>query len=184
MISRQRFNHLSEIEQLKFKRGLQVIRKNLFISFTIYFSSYCLGILLQVFVIHLCYFLIRYFSFGAHIKNFYLCIVQSLITFVFLPYYFIHHISHINLLPVGLLFGAIIIYLGPQPTSAQPIHDYMLKPLHIKTVFIVVVLLGITLLLPEKYGILIYYGIIIQSITLIITYIRRKSYATIHSIDH
>ncbi|WP_414054550.1 accessory gene regulator B family protein [Macrococcus equi] len=176
-MSRSAHGGLSEIERLKFKRGLQVIGKNLLISFTIYFTSFCLNILLQVFVIHFCYFIIRYFSFGAHLKNFYLCIIQSLITFVFIPYCIIHYAQDIHLTGFGIGAAILIIILGPQPTKAQPIHDYMLKSLHIKTVITVLVLLCMVFILPAQYGTLIYYGIITQSITLIITYIGRKRHA-------
>ncbi|MCE4956619.1 accessory gene regulator B family protein [Macrococcoides caseolyticum] len=171
------YNHLSELDRLKFNRGLQVIRKNLFISFAIYFTSFCLSILFQVFVIHMCYFMIRYFSFGAHIKNFYLCVLQSLITFVLLPYCIIHYFPNVQLLIPGIIAALIIIIIGPQPTKAQPIHDYMLKPLHIKTVITVILFVALALFSHEEYGTLIFYGIITQSITLIITYMRRKYHA-------
>ncbi|MCU7558250.1 accessory gene regulator B family protein [Macrococcus capreoli] len=174
MLSRKPYNPLSEIDRLKFKRGLQVIRKNLFISFTIYFTSFCLNILLQVFVVHCCYFMIRYFSFGAHIKNFYLCMLQSLVTFVIIPYCLLHMVASINFTIPGMIAAILIIVLGPQPTKAQPIHHYMMTALHIKTAIITLVLLSTALLIDAPYSMLIHYGIITQSITLLITYMRRK----------
>lgn len=170
------FSQMSELDQLKFKRGLQVIRKNLFISFTIYFTSFCLGILLQVFIVHLSYFAIRYFSFGAHLKQFWLCVIQSMITFVAIPYLLLRFTPVLPVYSLGLCAALLIIILGPQPTKAQPVHDYMMKSLHIKTIIVVVVLEIIAYFTTGVYSMLINYGIIIQSLTLMTTFLRRRNH--------
>ncbi|ULG74466.1 accessory gene regulator B family protein [Macrococcus brunensis] len=165
--------HLTELEQLKFRRGLRVIMKNLLISATIYLSSYLLGIFFHVLVAHGCYFMIRYFSFGAHLKNFWLCFVQSWLTFVGVPFLLVYKLD-LRLLIPGLLAAAAICWLGPQPTRAQPIHAYMLEPLKLKVRVTVGILLLVSLIIPNGYRLMMYYGIIVQALTLVITYMRRN----------
>ena len=165
--------YLTELEQLKFKRGLRVIMKNLLISAAVYLSSYLLGIFFHVLIAHGCYFIIRYFSFGAHLKNFWLCFIQSWLTFVGVPFLLVYQLN-LHLTIPGLLVALVICLLGPQPTRAQPIHAYMLAPLRLKVRVTVGVLLLVSLMIPHDYRQMMYYGIMVQAVTLLITYMRRN----------
>ncbi|ULG72198.1 accessory gene regulator B family protein [Macrococcus brunensis] len=184
MFGKESMAHLSELEYLKFKRGVRVIMKNTFISLTIYIASMMLGIFWYMLVAHLCYFSIRYFSFGAHLKNFWLCFIQSLAVFVFIPYLLIHHFPGLQLLYIGLFAGLVIWMIAPQPTKAQPIHEYMYQSLRTKTRMTVMMWLILSQLVPEVFSQMMLYGIIIQAITLVITYMRRNSHVSFHSKSH
>lgn len=159
---------LSDLDVLKLKRGVNIVKKNVFLMLFIYGLSFYLDVLLYTFIMHLSYFVIRLTSFGAHLQHFISCMLYSTLVFVGLPYL----LSKV-ILPIYLLFGLmcfsfiLITIFAPSPTSKHPIaikHHAKLKRQSMFTAFI---LCFIAMLIPRPLSQMMIVGICIQSISLL-----------------
>lgn len=100
----QKRNNLDHIQFLQVRLGMQIIVGNFFKILVTYSISIFLSVFLFTLVTHLSYMLIRYNAHGAHAKSSILCYIQSILTFVFVPYFLINiDINFTYLLALSIL---------------------------------------------------------------------------------
>lgn len=166
---------LDELETLKLRRGLEVLSNNLMKTFWIYGLSFVLGITGYTLIVHLSYFAIRFFAFGAHFQSSFVCTLQSILMFVLIPWLLIH--MHLyNLTVITLLSGLIICIYSPMPTRKHPLKSSWRRHLKYKAVFTAFLLFSISLMLSPSLSVMIQLGIILEAISLLPVFYKEDFY--------
>ncbi|HCW9736553.1 TPA: accessory gene regulator B family protein, partial [Staphylococcus aureus] len=118
----QKRNNLDHIQFLQVRLGMQIIVGNFFKILVTYSISIFLSVFLFTLVTHLSYMLIRYNAHGAHAKSSILCYIQSILTFVFVPYFLINiDINFTYLLALSIIGLISVVIYAPAATKKQPI---------------------------------------------------------------
>nr|WP_263312766.1 accessory gene regulator AgrB [Mammaliicoccus sp. Marseille-Q6498] len=166
--SLQNSNDLDHISYLKVKYGLEVFVGNMMKTVVIYGAALLCHIFLYTLIVHLSYFAIRYFAFGAHAKSTFLCTIQSLIMFVVAPLIIVNiDISYWIYFSVAIIGYLIIIKYAPMQTKKHPILGKWKKGLKIKSILAATILLIISLFIKEPYQQLICLGLIFEAASLL-----------------
>lgn len=166
--SLQNSNDLDHISYLKVKYGLEVFVGNMMKTVVIYGAALLCHIFLYTLIVHLSYFAIRYFAFGAHAKSTFLCTIQSLIMFVVAPLIIVNiDISYWIYFSVAIIGYLIIIKYAPMQTKKHPILGNWKKGLKIKSILAATILLIISLFIKEPYQQLICLGLIFEAASLL-----------------
>lgn len=166
--SLQNSNNLDHVSYLKVKYGLEVFVGNMMKTIVIYGAALLCHIFLYTLIVHLSYFAIRYFAFGAHAKSTFLCTIQSLIMFVVAPLIIINtNISYWPFLAIALVGYLIIIKYAPMQTKKHPILGKWKKGLKLRAILAATILIVLTLFLKEPYQQLICLGLIFEAVSLL-----------------
>lgn len=172
----QNANNLEHIDYLKVKYGLEVFVGNVLKTVVIYGAALLCHIFLYTLIVHLSYFAIRYFAFGAHAKSTFLCTIQSLIMFVGAPLLIINiHIPYWIYITVLLIGYIIIIKYAPMETKKHPILSKWKKGLKIKAIITATILIIISLFVKEPYQQLICLGLIFEAISLLPIFYKKEA---------
>ncbi|MBH9580566.1 accessory gene regulator AgrB [Staphylococcus felis] len=160
--------HLDHIEFLKVRLGMQVVAINFFKGIVTYGLALLLNIFLYTLTVHISYFVLRYFSHGAHAKSSLLCHIQNIVFFVIIPflinYYDITFSYMLFLTIIGLI---VVIRYAPAATRKQPIKSSRKKGLKLKSIVVIITLIVISIFIPQPYQQLICYGLVLQAGTLL-----------------
>lgn len=166
--SLQNSNNLDHVSYLKVKYGLEVFVGNMMKTIVIYGAALLCHIFLYTLIVHLSYFAIRYFAFGAHAKSTFLCTIQSLIMFVVAPLIIINtNIPYWPFLAIVLVGYLIIIKYAPMQTKKHPILGKWKKGLKLRSILAATILIVLTLFLKEPYQQLICLGLIFEAVSLL-----------------
>ncbi|MFT2141981.1 accessory gene regulator AgrB [Staphylococcus sp. GDY8P145P] len=166
--SLQNSNNLDHVSYLKVKYGLEVFVGNMMKTIVIYGAALLCHIFLYTLIVHLSYFAIRYFAFGAHAKSTFLCTIQSLIMFVVAPLIIINtNIPYWPFLAIALVGYLIIIKYAPMQTMKHPILGKWKKGLKLRSILVATILIVLTLFLKEPYQQLVCLGLIFEAVSLL-----------------
>ncbi|WP_323704337.1 accessory gene regulator AgrB [Mammaliicoccus sp. Dog046] len=164
----QNSNNLDHLSYLKVKYGLEVFVGNMMKTVVIYGVALLCHIFLYTLIVHLSYFAIRYFAFGAHAKSTFLCTIQSLIMFVGAPLIIINtNISPWIYLTLAIVGYIIIIKYAPMQTKKHPILGKWKKGLKQRAIITATLLIVISLFVKEPFQQLISIGLVFEAVSLL-----------------
>lgn len=164
----QKRQNLEQVDYLKIRLGMQVFVINLFKGLITYGLAILLNIFLYTLTVHITYLVLRRFSHGAHAKTSLLCHVQNIIFFIFLPWLIVKYdIPFLFMLFLYILGWFLVLKYAPAATRKQPIKQSRVKGLKMKSLLVMTLYLVLILLVPNPFNLLIAYGAILQSITLL-----------------
>lgn len=164
----QNSNNLDHLSYLKVKYGLEVFVGNMTKTVVIYGVALLCHIFLYTLIVHLSYFAIRYFAFGAHAKSTFLCTIQSLIMFVGAPLIIINtNISTWMYFTLAIVGYMLIIKYAPMQTKKHPILDKWKKGLKQRSIIVATLLIAISLFVKEPYQQLISIGLVFEAVSLL-----------------
>ncbi|WP_239700793.1 accessory gene regulator AgrB [Mammaliicoccus sp. D-M17] len=164
----QNSNNLDHVSYLKVKYGLEVFVGNIMKTVVIYGAALLCHIFLYTLIVHLSYFAVRYFAFGAHAKSTFLCTIQSIIMFVLAPLIIINtNLSYWAFLALALIGYLIIIKYGPMQTKKHPILGKWKKGLKLRSIIVATILIVLSLFIKEPYQQLVCLGLIFEAVSLL-----------------
>ncbi len=164
----QKRNNLDHIQFLQVRLGMQIIVGNFFKIVATYGISLLFGVFLYTLITHLCYMLVRYNAHGAHAKSSLLCYVQSILTFVFVPYLLIHLDLSLTYMFVLSIIGLFFIFkYAPAETKKQPIPIKLIKRKKIKSIIMYILIMVLSIIINPIYAQFTLLGIIVESFTLL-----------------
>ncbi|PNZ70763.1 histidine kinase [Staphylococcus croceilyticus] len=164
----QRKNNLDHIQFLKVRLGLQVVVSNLAKTIVTYGAAIIFHTFLYTLITHVSYFLIRHYAHGAHARSSLLCHVQNLILFVGLPWLVVYFSINLGIMyTVASLALLLIIVYAPVATKKQPIPQHLRARKKILAIIFSLLLIVLSLVMPEPYKQLILLGVTLESITLL-----------------
>lgn len=138
----------------------------------IYLVAFLLNCFISTLITHLTFFLLRHVCFGYHFKNLYVCITWSIITFPVTVYYLADLYANFSITFIYILFCTFILLvymLSPKGTKNHPIiNQAHRKYLRKKMKIYLIILVGIFCLSPLEIKVFILYGVLIESIMLIL----------------
>ncbi|MEB8068675.1 accessory gene regulator AgrB [Mammaliicoccus fleurettii] len=164
----QNSNNLDHVSYLKVKYGLEVFVGNIMKTVVIYGAALLCHIFLYTLIVHLSYFAVRYFAFGAHAKSTFLCTIQSIIMFVLAPLIIINtNLSYWAFLALELIGYLIIIKYAPMQTKKHPILGKWKKGLKLRSIIVATILIVLSLFIKEPYQQLVCLGLIFEAVSLL-----------------
>lgn len=164
----QRKNNLDHIQFLKVRLGLQVVVSNIAKTIVTYGAAIIFHTFLYTLITHVSYFLVRHFAHGAHAKSSLLCHIQNLILFVGLPWLIAYFPINVGIMyAVAILAWGLIIIYAPAATKKQPIPLRVRNQKKVFSIIVALLLIIVSLLVPEPFKQLILLGLFLESITLI-----------------
>lgn len=164
----QNSNNLDHVSYLKVKYGLEVFVGNIMKTVVIYGAALLCHIFLYTLIVHLSYFAVRYFAFGAHAKSTFLCTIQSIIMFVLAPLIIINtNLSYWAFLALALIGYLIIIKYAPMQTKKHPILGKWKKGLKLRSIIVATILIVLSLFIKEPYQQLVCLGLIFEAVSLL-----------------
>ncbi|WP_239740885.1 accessory gene regulator AgrB [Mammaliicoccus sp. M-M45] len=164
----QNSNNLDHVSYLKVKYGLEVFVGNIMKNVVIYGAALLCHIFLYTLIVHLSYFAVRYFAFGAHAKSTFLCTIQSIIMFVLAPLIIINtNLSYWAFLALALIGYLIIIKYAPMQTKKHPILGKWKKGLKLRSIIVATILIVLSLFIKEPYQQLVCLGLIFEAVSLL-----------------
>lgn len=164
----QKRNNLDHIQFLQVRLGMQIIVGNFFKILVTYSISIFLSVFLFTLVTHLSYMLIRYNAHGAHAKSSILCYIQSILTFVFVPYFLINiDINFTYLLALSIIGLISVVIYAPAATKKQPIPIKLVKRKKYLSIIMYLLVLILSLIIHPFYAQFMLLGILVESITLL-----------------
>lgn len=110
----------SKLEEIRY--GLEAIYLTISKLIVILISSWLLGIIKEVIIFTILYNFIRLFAFGIHASKSYICLIYSLIIFLFLP--FISTLINLNkycVIAAGLFCILMMMIYAPADTYKRPL---------------------------------------------------------------
>ncbi|GAB1613016.1 MULTISPECIES: accessory gene regulator AgrB [Mammaliicoccus] len=173
--SLQNSNNLDHVSYLKVKYGLEVFVGNIMKTVVIYGAALLSHIFFYTLIVHLSYFAIRYFAFGAHAKSTFLCTIQSLIMFVITPLIVINiNVPYWIFLTLALIGYIIIMKYAPMETKKHPLLGKWKKGLKLRSIIAATILIIISLFVKEPYQQLICLGLIFESVSLLPIFYKKE----------
>lgn len=164
----QNSNNLDHVSYLKVKYGLEVFVGNIMKTVVIYGAALLCHIFLYTLIVHLSYFAVRYFAFGAHAKSTFLCTIQSIIMFVIAPLIIINtNLSYWAFLALALIGYLIIIKYAPMQTKKHPILGKWKRGLKLRSIIVATILIVLSLFIKEPYQQLVCLGLIFEAVSLL-----------------
>ncbi|MBE5673339.1 accessory gene regulator B family protein [Staphylococcus sp. SS87] len=164
----QKRNNLDHIQFLQVRLGMQIIVGNFFKIVATYGISLLFGVFLYTLTTHLCYMLVRYNAHGAHAKSSLLCYIQSILTFVFVPYLLIYLDLSLTYMFVLSIIGLFFIFkYAPAETKKQPIPIKLIKRKKIKSIIMYILIMVLSIIINPIYAQFTLLGIIVESFTLL-----------------
>lgn len=137
---------------LKCKLGLENLIINISKSLAVYAVAFIVGILLEVFIFHLSYTILRNYAMGTHSSSSLFCTVFSVVTLVGLPLIIVNRFLEIEQLFILMILNVFFaIKYAPNGTKKYIIKDVRKKQLKVKSVvvlsiYILILLLDINLI--------------------------------------
>ena len=134
------------------KFGLEILILDISKFIIIYPLSLIVGILGEMFILHMSYMLVRTYSRGGHSKKNYQCVIMSLINFILLPYF----ITNVFMFPRYILWlcsilNLFILYFNAGTGTAKyPVTDKLQRNIYRKKSIIVnLILTAVAIIIPS-----------------------------------
>ncbi|MEG0577872.1 MAG: accessory gene regulator B family protein [Bacilli bacterium] len=164
------------MEKMKLEYGIKLIISEIGRLLVVYTIAILLGCLLEVFIAHLTFYVLRQVCFGFHFQTSRQCMVGSILLFPGLCKLTTNlDVKFILLSIITLVSLLVVMILAPKGTKKHPVinaaHRKYLKRIIYKRA---IILYGIYLLLPIAFLKFITLGILLQLLMLLLEIINQK----------
>lgn len=167
---------LTHIDKIKLIYGLRLVIADFKKMIFLYGIAFLIGCFIETLLIHASFYIFRQVAFGAHSKNFYICLVVSSITFPTSAFLLKNLEISTTKIWITYCIAAIPLFLfAPIGTNINAIrgraHALYLK----KKLYIRLFVLGIILIyIPVNTTKFLVMGLFIESITIVISVIKKE----------
>lgn len=161
----------TEAEKAKIIFGVQLLLTDFYKLIAVYGVSILLDCLLEVFIMHVSFLMLRQVCFGYHFVNNIQCFIWSIVLFpIFCKIQYI--ISANVCVPILLISIILLVIFSPVGTKKHPVINQLHKKyLRKKCWYRVIFILIISYLLPQELRLFVSLGVVVQTLLVLIQYI-------------
>lgn len=166
---------LSHLEKIKLIYGWRIVIADFKKLLFMYGIAFLIGCFIETFLIHTAFYVFRQVAFGVHSKNFYICLIISCITFPVSAFLFKGlEIDMVHIWITYFIAAVPLLLFAPIGSAVNAIRGkahalYLKKKIYIRLSILTIAII----LLPVAITKFLVVGLLIETITVMISIIRK-----------